>query len=65
VDVSVSDVSQRVIEDVAERVAGGLTCVIVDMSGVELFDAAGVGLLLRLQSVTQYATAGFAVRHPS
>lgn len=63
-DLSSTEASTQVIERVAQSIADRPRPVIVDMSGVSFFDAAGVRVLQRLDRIADLASATMLVANP-
>ncbi|HTL86100.1 MAG TPA: STAS domain-containing protein [Acidimicrobiia bacterium] len=64
-DLSSTDAAKLVMEVVGELVGADPRPVIVDLSAVSFFDAAGISFLLRLARVAQLADTTARVRDPN
>jgi anti-anti-sigma factor len=63
-DLSSTTASIQVIEYVTERIAEAPRALVVDMSGVTFFDAAGIKFLVRLKDTAKLVSTTFDVRSP-
>src|SRR4051812_47299292 len=64
-DLSSTDAAERVLEYVADRVAEGPRALVVDLSAITFFDAAGIKFLGRLDSAARLVSSTFQVREPT
>ena len=64
-DLSSTDASIEVVEYVTERLAETPRALVVNMSGVTFFDAAGIKFLVRLEATAKLVSTTFDVRNPN